>query len=92
MPTPIESATVGGEIYTVGQRVCIAGRGTAAPVHIHGTIQRFTATMMIVEYTRRGEKTTRRYQTGRGHGREVGAHEYGGSYVAPRCQRPKSQE
>lgn len=88
----IVSGVVDGTTYEVGQRVCIAGRGTSNVVHVHGTVQRFTATMMVVEYRwRRGERSgtaIRRYRTGRGGGREVGASEYGGSYVSAHCQRP----
>lgn len=93
----IETAVVGGERYTIGQRVCIVGRGTANVVHRHGTVARFTPTMMIVEYpfprlAKEPQIITRRYRTGRGSGREVGTHEYGGSSVAPRCQRPKPKQ
>jgi hypothetical protein len=90
MPAPIKSATIGGETYTVGQRVCISGRGTAALLHKHGAVERFTTTLMVVRC--QGEtKGTRRYRIG-GDGLETGAAGgYGGSYVAPRCQRAKKQ-
>lgn len=87
----IESAIVGRDEFTVGQAVCIVGRGTSNLVHRHGTVKRFTATMMIVEYpVRRGGDRIllqRRYRTGLGGGRETGGDPYDGSYVAARCQR-----
>lgn len=87
----IETAVVGGERYTVGQRVCVVGRGTAAILHKHGTVDRFTATLMVVSLN--GEsRGTRRYRIGDS-GLETGsANGYGGTYVHPRCQRPRPKQ
>lgn len=94
--TEITSGVIGQDTYEVGQRVCIVGRGTANLIHIHGKVQRFTATMMVVEYhVKRGSGVVpgeRRYRLGRGGGREVGASDYGGSYVAAHCQRRAQEE
>lgn len=70
----------------IGDRVCIAGRGTANLIHRHGTVNRLTKTMIIVAYTNNGAPAQRRY---RSDGREVGASEYGGSHLDVKCQRPK---
>ena len=90
----ITRGVVGGDEYEVGQRVCIKGHGTANLVHIHGRVDRFTKTMMIVKYTIRQRYSggvreipgERRYRTGPGFGREVGGHEYGGSSVSHHCR------
>jgi hypothetical protein len=81
-----ETAVVGGEQYVVGQRVCIAGRGTDAVVHRHGAVDRFTATTMVVK----SGDAQYRYRVGDGSSLEIGhGNGYGGTYVAPRCQRPR---
>lgn len=74
------------ESVTLGQRVCVVGRGTANCVHFHGKVSKVNKTMFTVAYTQRGYPLTRRY---RFDGHEVGASTYGGSYVATTCQRPK---
>jgi hypothetical protein len=67
-------------------------------VHLHGRVDRFTATMMVVKYLYRRRANEeriegqRRYQTGPGLGREVGASDYGGSYVHSTCQRRPKRE
>lgn len=92
MRQEIDRGVVGGTEFTVGQRVCIVGEGSANLVHAHGTVERFTKTQMIVTYTwRHGQRSgsgERRYRTGPGFGREVGAYEYGGTVVSPTCRRP----
>lgn len=87
----ITSGLVGRDRYEVGQRVCITGRGTAATLHAHGTVTRFTTTLMVVT-TDGSHGGTRRWRTdGRGYGVEVGGGGYGGSYVHPTCQRSRKE-
>lgn len=74
-----------------GDRVCIAGRGTANIVHAHAEVERLTKTMIIVSYMPKGRSPLlppieRRY---RFTGREVGASEYGGTHLDVKCQRKK---
>lgn len=84
----ITNGLVGRDRYDLGQRVCVLGRGTAATLHRHGRVDRFTRTLMIVKTDNGGGE--RRYRLG-GDGLEIGhGSGYGGTYVAPRCQRPKS--
>lgn len=76
------------ENVKVGDRVCMAGRGTANLVHRHGTVERLTKTMIIVAYAYKNRSLEARY---RFNGREVGMSDYGGSYVDTVCQRkPKT--
>jgi hypothetical protein len=96
MTKTIESATIGGVTYRTGQRVCISGLGADSLIHEHGAVSRFTPTTMVVVYAtmvfvyrwRRGTRLSdgeRRYRLT--NGRQVGGGQYGGTQVAPSCQR-----
>jgi hypothetical protein len=69
-------------------KACITGRGTAQPVHRHGRVIRTTAKMIVVGYDYRGRPIERRYW--KASLREVGASEYGGTYVSASCARKES--
>lgn len=90
----ITSGIVDRVRYEVKQRVCVVGRGTDSVIHAHGTVKRFTKTLMVVQHHwkagNRSGTTERRYRIG-GYGTEVGTHEYGGTHVAPHCQRPRKE-
>jgi hypothetical protein len=97
MATPqITSAVHDGHTYSVGDRVCVTGIGTAAPTHRHGYVKRFTKSQMVVEvHIRRNGQTIDtveyKYWTDRAYGREVGAFEWGGSDPHPTCARPAAK-
>lgn len=70
---------------SVGQRVCVIGRGTANLVHAHYAVTRLTAKQAVVSRVFKGRTVERRYWLSTG--REVGGSEYGGTSVHTTCQR-----
>jgi hypothetical protein len=70
--------------FEVGDRVCLTGWGTAAPVHTHKEkVDRLTKTMVVTTDGRRFNRRTRQ---------STGRSDYGWIEISKTCQRAKKKE
>lgn len=67
-----------------GERICVTGQGMANMLHYHPTIVRRTRTMLITSGPSKFGVQNRRFYIETG--REVGAHQYGGTTARTSCR------